>query len=593
MLHEKKKKVGLIFVHLLSLILQYMIRCTKEMNVTGLLKRSALLLLFITAFSTICFGQTDRYIDALEFYQNKDYSKAKTLFLEEISQNPDNDAAYYYLALICTTSENTFPQAEAYFKKALEKAPDNYWYKYYLAMFYQQTDRVELTSSLLEELIAKFPKKYDLYYDIINAYFSQNEVDKALEVMDKLEAKGGKNETFGLTRMNIIISKNKGDEKEAYRFLEDYYKECQTPRIASLLGDYYVRNFNDSLALDYYDQALDLNSDYTPAYYGKAHIYQNLRQYDNYFDNISFFLKDKQLAPAAKAEYLNSLLESPQFVLAFLPEVDSMMMEAHDTHPTDSTLNSLLGMYYYQTERPYLTIELFRQNQELYPQSRTAAIQYASVLYSTNAWDLLKESCDTLLMRFPKDVDIIQMRAISKFQTQDTLGAVDDYILLTKLAPKDSAITIFANSSLGDMYMLLTQYKKAFKCYDKVLKVNPDYAPVLNNYAYYLSELNKDLSKALKMSKKTILQEPDNPTYLDTYAWILHLLDLDLEAKASFKHAMLYGGKESAVIMDHYAEVLYSLKEYDLAYIYWEQAKALDNTLGIAEKIQLRKQQQK
>ena len=36
---------------------------------------------------------------------------------------------------------------------------------------------------------------------------------------------------------------------------------------------------------------------------------------------------------------------------------------------------------------------------------------------------------------------------------------------------------------------------------------------------------------------------------------------------------MLYGGKESAVIMDHYAEVLYELKEYDMAFVYWNLAR--------------------
>jgi hypothetical protein len=35
---------------------------------------------------------------------------------------------------------------------------------------------------------------------------------------------------------------------------------------------------------------------------------------------------------------------------------------------------------------------------------------------------------------------------------------------------------------------------------------------------------------------------------------------------------MLYGGKESPVVMDHYAEVLYALKEYDLAFVYWNLA---------------------
>ena len=36
---------------------------------------------------------------------------------------------------------------------------------------------------------------------------------------------------------------------------------------------------------------------------------------------------------------------------------------------------------------------------------------------------------------------------------------------------------------------------------------------------------------------------------------------------------MLYGGKESPVILDHYAEVLYALKEYDLAFVYWNMAR--------------------
>ena len=36
---------------------------------------------------------------------------------------------------------------------------------------------------------------------------------------------------------------------------------------------------------------------------------------------------------------------------------------------------------------------------------------------------------------------------------------------------------------------------------------------------------------------------------------------------------MLYGGKDSAVMLDHYAEVLYALGEYDLAQVYWGQAR--------------------
>ena len=40
---------------------------------------------------------------------------------------------------------------------------------------------------------------------------------------------------------------------------------------------------------------------------------------------------------------------------------------------------------------------------------------------------------------------------------------------------------------------------------------------------------------------------------------------------------MRYGGKDSPVILDHYAEVLFALKEYDLAFLYWNKAKAINN----------------
>ena len=117
---------------------------------------------------------------------------------------------------------------------------------------------------------------------------------------------------------------------------------------------------------------------------------------------------------------------------------------------------------------------------------------------------------------------------------------------------------------------------------------------MLNNYAYYLSEEGKNLKKAYEMSKKTIEKEPDNATYLDTFGWIVYLLGRPMEAKPFFKKAMLYGGKDSAVILDHYAEVLYALKEYDMAFVYWNLAKqknADGEVPGLEEKIKQKKQE--
>jgi tetratricopeptide (TPR) repeat protein len=150
-----------------------------------------------------------------------------------------------------------------------------------------------------------------------------------------------------------------------------------------------------------------------------------------------------------------------------------------------------------------------------------------------------------------------------------------------------------ALSVLGDLSYQAGNRKEAYKYYRKTLRKAPNYNPVLNNYAYYLSLEKKKLKLAYEMSKKTIDSEPDNPTYLDTFAWILHLMGKDLEAKAIIKHALIYGGNESAAILDHYAEILYNLNEQDLAFRYWEQADKLDPSLGISEKVSRIKEGQK
>ncbi len=562
-----------------------------------ILLKTACLLLVALLTSNALQAQSSRYFDALRLYHAGKPEKAIEQFEKELAVNPNNDAAHFYLGTTLLSSERPdLDRVEKCFRKALELSPDNYWYKYSLALFYTETSRPELASPLLEELMAEHPKKSDLYFDAASAYVSQNDAKKALEVIDKIEAVAGKSEMIAVSKMDLIRKQTSGAAGEiaAYEFLEGYYRDCQTPRLATMLGDFYQRSFRDSLALDLYTQAIEMDESYAPAYYGRAHSYQSLRMYDRYFEDIRTFLRDENIAPVAKADYLNHIMEAPQFVQAFQADVDSMMLDAHLAAPEDSTVNGAVALYYYRTDRQYLGIELMRQMAERYPDSYPQGFQYLLMLYYNNSWDGLINAATVQLQRFPKGRDILILRASAFRQLKNYESAIADYEQMLADAPKDSATIVMACTSLGDLYYESGNLKKAYACYEKALKQAPDHLPALNNYAYFLSLEGKKLKKAKEMSKKTIEAEPDNPTYLDTYAWILHLMGQDVEAKAIFKHAMLYGGKEQPAVLDHYAEVLYSLKEYDLAYIYWNQAKALDSTgeLKIEEKVRERKKNQ-
>ena len=220
-------------------------------------------------------------------------------------------------------------------------------------------------------------------------------------------------------------------------------------------------------------------------------------------------------------------------------------------------------------------VEYAKTCRDIYPESRPAAYTYIRFLSVGEDWDAVTEACRDAIGRFPEEGVFLELDNYAKYQKKDYRGVLENSRIMLEKAAGDSAMTLSALSTMGDMYHMLGENKNAYKAYDKALKVNPDYAPVLNNYAWYLSLEGKQLKKALKMSRKTIELEPKNATYLDTYGWILHLTGNTLEAKLFFKQAMLYGGKESATIMAHYIVVLQTLGENELAEVYRSQLKAL------------------
>ena len=520
-------------------------------------------------------GQSGNFIKALGAYQQNDYVEAEKLFAQVLEENPDNDAAWYYLGFIKSQLSDDRQIAEEYLEKAISLDSTNYWYRYNLALLYGMTDRMELCVGMMEKLLDENPGKTQLCFDIIQSYLTLGDIPKALSALDRIEKRMGKNEMFALTRVDLLTRSQGASPDSICSVLADYYKECRTPRIATLLGDYSARLYRDTAALQYYDQAILLDEDYTPAYYGKATVNQMLRQYDSYFSNISHFIKDRNLAPQAKAEYVSSLMGNPQFVQTFSAEMDSLMLDLHATHPKDTIINSLMSSYYYSTGRSHLSLELLRQNAEAYPESFNAVFEYLLLLYYTENWQALIDESSKNIGRFEGRNDILQLRAIGYTNLEKDREAIADYLAILEKKPRDTTVLVVTHSSLGSLYHNVGDSRNALKHYEKALKLQPDNNLVLNNYAYYMALSGKNLKKARQMSRKTIESEPDNPTYLDTYAWILHLLGQDLEAKAIFKHAMLYGGKEHPDILEHYSVVLDALGEKDLANIYRNQAKAM------------------
>lgn len=510
-------------------------------------------------------------IDAVQLYEDGDYKGAEAIFSVIIDSQPDNDAAYYYKGL-CDFSLGKVKDAEAELREAVRLDPKNFWYRDRLAVYYSMTGQDELTVGIYESLLEDYPKKTEIYYNLVNLYAQQGRMDKVIETLDAIETISGKSESTVLARYEILMRKDEADE--AFKVLEAFNEDYSSPQVLSMMADAKLAEDKDSLALAYYDEALSLDPEYAPALVGKSEVYRMNRQYDEYFKALRKFTSSAGIPAQMKSQYLSSLTDhlDARFATNYKPQLDSLFESGVQAHPTDSSMLLTAGTYFFRSDNKDRAKEIFKKNTEVYPDDFNAAAMYVQSLSYSDDWATLAQAADETFARFPEEPAFLDMMMAAHYNLKDYQAVIRDCERMLVSFPDDPEVRTRAYSMMGDIRHELNDEKQAFKAYEKALRINPLYAPVLNNYAYYLSVRGKRLKKAYGMSRITVEQEPDNPTYLDTFAWILHLQKKDLEAKSFFKHAMLYGGKDSATILGHYAEVLEALHEDDLAKVYRDMA---------------------
>lgn len=304
----------------------------------------------------------------------------------------------------------------------------------------------------------------------------------------------------------------------------------------TLKGDKYLSERNDTLALDSYEKALAYDPSYAPAVLGRAEVYRIRGNVPGFLADVHTFTLNPDIVPSAKCEYVSHILNNINypFYRSWGAQLDSLVEGCLRTHPADSSALKLAGGWYYSTDRRDKATLCFDRLLEEYPRDLKVRYVHLSLLMDGGNMKQVLDECETIV----------------------------------KLGGKKNPEVVPALSTAGDCWHAMGNDRRAMKYYDKVLKIEPDNATTLNNYAYYLSLSGRKLKKAEKMSRTALDKDPDNPSYLDTYGWILHLLGRDAEAKPHFKRAMVFGGKDHLEILEHYSVVLKALGENELSQYY-------------------------
>ena len=531
-------------------------------------------------------------LEAVEDINNGFYKEASETLKEVLAVDPSSDAAWYYMGQLAILDAN-IEEANRCYAKAIELDPENYWYRYRHANI-NRFISIPYAIELFEGLIEDFPKKNDLYLEILDLYISEQEYETALEVLAKIETIFGASEQLAIYTYRLYYTLNREDE--GLEYLRKYNSQYSSPIILTILAEYEMAMNNEDLTFKYFNEAIDLDPTFPDALRGKAEACRIFHHYEEYFPALNQYIESPNAPAHDKTDYLNALVEKsdPKFVRRFIPQIDTTLMILGQTHQGDSLVYDLRGRYYYYTGRMEEAHEQFHVNMQKNPESISIAASYIEFLMYANMWQKLSEEGRKAYKAFPHELGFLEMAGIGDYNLGDYYKTLETCDIILAITPNNDPHALRAWSTKGDIYYMLGDVKRGFKAYDDALKIDPKNAYVLNNYAYFLVLEGKDLKKAYQMSKTAVEVEPENANYLDTFGWILYLRGDYREAKSYFKQAMRHGGKESAVILDHYAEVLYALGEYDMAFVYWNMAlrKNTDNDVpGLKQKIEQKRRE--
>jgi tetratricopeptide (TPR) repeat protein len=224
------------------------------------------------------------------------------------------------------------------------------------------------------------------------------------------------------------------------------------------------------------------------------------------------------------------------------------------------------------------------------PENIAARLQRLDIMWRDTIDEKVIAECEKAIDYTPEEPVLYYYLGLAKYLNKDDAGALEALRKGAANIKEDTPMEISSRIYMisGDILHSMNLPEEAYAAYDSCLNINPDEISCLNNYAYYLSEENRDLKRAEQMSYKTIKAEPENVSYLDTYAWILYMQKRYEEARIYIDQALKNDSSQtSSVILEHAGDIYIRLGLKSDANNYWQKAidSGSDNATEIKKKI--------
>ncbi len=475
-------------------------------------------------------------------------------------------------------------------KKANSLEPENDEFAERLGQYYLSQNKIEEGTRVYERL-ADIHRDRSEFLDILTRIYQyKKDYPKMLETLNRLEEAEGESENLTLSKMQVYSSM--GDEKGAYEELLRLVKRHPNDlNYKVMMGNWLLANSRKDEALKAYKAVLKEEPTNPQAQMSLMDYYRttgNSAEADTLLYQI---LENPETEAQTRISLMRQVVadneqgggDSTRILNIFsrilsLPQLTSDMAEMHVAYmnfkhmPNDSILSGL---------NKVLAIN---------PENIAARLQRLDIMWRDTIDEKVIAECEKAIDYTPEEPVLYYYLGLAKYLNKDDAGALEALRKGAANIKEDTPMEISSRIYMisGDILHSMNLPEEAYAAYDSCLNINPNEISCLNNYAYYLSEENRDLKRAEQMSYKTIKAEPENVSYLDTYAWILYMQKRYEEARIYIDQALKSDSTQtSSVIFEHAGDIYIRLGLKSDASNYWQKAidSGSDNATEIKKKI--------
>ena len=475
-------------------------------------------------------------------------------------------------------------------KKANSLDPKNDEFAERLGQYYLSQNMIDEGTAVYERLANMFHNRSEFLDILIRIYQYKKDYKKMLETLNRLEEAEGQSEGLTLSKMQVYSSM--GDEKGAYGELSRLVKSHPNDlNYKVMMGNWLLANSKKEEALKAYKAVLKDEPDNAQAQMSLMDYYRAVGNSADADTLLYQILENPNTEAQTRITLMRQVVsdneqsggDSTRILNIFsrilsLPQKSSEMAEmqvAYMTYkhmPQDSILSGL---------NKVLAIN---------PENIGARLQRLDIMWRDTIDENVIAECEKAIDYTPEETALYYYLGLAKYLNKDDAGALKALRKGATTIKDDTPIEISSRIYMisGDILHSMNKAEEAYAAYDSCLNINPNEISCLNNYAYYLSEENRDLKRAEQMSYKTIKAEPENTTYLDTYAWILYMQKRYEEARIYIDQALKNDSTQtSSVIWEHAGDIYIRLGLKTDASNYWQKAidSGADNAMEIRKKI--------